>query len=43
MYNRFLETNADAYWKHQANLKKNAADRLKNVAAKKAKKRKAAE
>lgn len=43
MYNRYLETDAEAYWKHQQTLKKNAADRLKAVAAKKAKKRKVAE
>lgn len=32
MYNRFIETNADAYWKHQSNLKKAASDRLRKNA-----------
>lgn len=33
MYNRELETNAEAHALHIANLQKNAAERLKKVAA----------
>lgn len=33
MYNRELETNKETWVKHQANLKANAAERLKRNAA----------
>lgn len=33
MYNRELETNEEAHAEHIRNLKKNAAERLKKVAA----------
>lgn len=33
MYNRELETNKEAWLKHQVNLKANAAERLKRNAA----------